>query len=208
MSNSITKLTWIHRAGSCLAVLFVSGCASTYQIHSTPEGALVSYQAATSGEQPIYLGTTPLAYSKSSLPSDKAFLLTVKKEGFLPVMVPLMPTDESNTSVVVNLKPDEHGPSSTVKEWNDAILKLFDAQSLIYRRQFHAAVLGLDKLIQNKPDLIEAYILKGTAFYLLNEVESALAAWRIALKLDPGNPEVLRFLDEMKVPLKKLEEKP
>ena len=188
-------------------ILLLSGCASTYQIHSTPEGALVSYQDSTTGRE-TYLGSTPLSYSKSSLPSDRAFLLNFKKDGFLPATAPVAPTDESNTILTVNLKPNEHGPSEINKEWNDAVLRLFNAQNLIYRKRFHEALIELDKLIQAKPDLVEAHVMKGTSYYLLNEMGSALAAWRTALKLDPENVELLRFLDEKKIPLKRLEDNP
>jgi tetratricopeptide (TPR) repeat protein len=187
--------------------LFLAGCSSTYQIRSMPDGALVSYTEPSTNRQ-LYLGTTPLTYSKSALATDRAMVLTIKKEGFLPEMIPLVPTNESNTLINVNLKPDDKSPTKATSEWNAIIARLFEAQRMIYQRQFHAALLELDKIVKDKPDLVQAHIMKGTSYYLLNEMNSAINAWKTALRLDPNNAELLQVLNQMKISVKSLEEKP
>ena len=180
--------------------LLSTACVSTYQIHSTPEGARVYYQDPNGPGGQVFLGTTPLSYSKAALPSDKAFMLTVQKDGFNAQDIPMAATDESKTVVNIRLKADDK--YSNAKEFNAVLKRFFKAQKMIYDKQFHSAILELDELIKEKPDLAQAYVMKGTCYYLLNELNSAVAAWKIALKIDSENPELLHFLDENKIQIK------
>lgn len=194
--------------GAALAVtaLLVQACASTYTIHSSPQGANVYYVEPVS-QKTVFLGTTPFSYNKAGLPTQQAFMIQVKKEGFKTQDVPMAATDESKTLVSVRLKPEDEIMTKTSKELNELLKRFFKAQQLIYDRQFHSAIIELDQLIKERPDLVQAYVMKGTSYFLLNETKSAVAAWKVALKLDPENVDLLKFLQEKNVKISDLEAK-
>lgn len=189
-----------------VTALLVQACASTYTIHSTPQGANVYYVEPVS-QKKVFLGTTPFSYNKSGLPQQQAFMIQVTKEGFKNQDVPMAATDESKTLVSVRLKPDDEIMTKTSKELNELLKRFFKAQQLIYDRQYHSAIIELDQLIKERPDLVQAYVMKGTSYFLLNETKSAVAAWKVALKLDPENVDLLKFLQEKNVKMSDLEAK-
>lgn len=174
------------------------GCASAYLITSNPSGAAVSYYDQET-QKKVVMGSTPLQYSKSSLPKDRAILMSVELEGYLPAEFPMASTDESRTQVNISLKPDTKGLSKFSRELNVLTQKLFKAQSLIYEKKYHAAILLLDEVLKERSELVVAQVMKGTAFFLLNELPSAVSAWKIALKIEPENPELNRFLSERNI---------
>ncbi len=179
----------------------LAGCASNYQVVSTPSGASVFYDDPTNHRQ-IYMGVTPLAYSKAALPQSESFMLVVTKKGFKTESLPLAVTDESKTVVSVFLKPVDPDDKKQTSEIDSAVSLLLGAQKLLYQRRFHAAILELDKILADKPDLAEAHAMKGTSYYLLNELPSAIASWKTALKLAPNHPEIVRMLDSRGIHIK------
>ena len=215
----MTKLTWMEHLKSRIlegkpvrgltlvaAAMLVQACASIYTIHSSPQGANVYYVEPVS-QKKVFLGTTPFSYNKAGLPTQQAFMIQVTKEGFKTQDVPMAATDESKTLVSVRLKPDDEIMTRNSKELNELLKRFFKAQQLIYDRQFHSAIIELDQLIKERPDLVQAYVMKGTSYFLLNETKSAAAAWKTALKLDPENVELLKFLQEKNVKISDLEAK-
>lgn len=197
---------WRDAVVMLLLATLLQACASTYTIHSSPQGANVYYVEPVS-QKKIFLGTTPFSYNKAGLPTQQAFMISVTKDGFKPAEVPMAATDESKTLVSVRLKPEDEVMNKTSKELNELLKRFFRAQQLIYERQFHSAIIELDQLIKERPDLVQAYVMKGTSYFLLNEPKSAIASWKIALKLDPENSELLKFLQEKNVKLSDVEAK-
>jgi tetratricopeptide (TPR) repeat protein len=190
----------------CILALGLQACASAYNVHSNPQGANVYFNEPGTGRK-IFLGVTPLSYSKAGLPTQQAFTISVAKEGFKPQDVPMAATDESKTIVNVRLKVDDFEVSKSSKELNEIMKKFFRVQQMIYEKQFHTAIIELDKLIKERPDLAQAYAMKGTSYYLLNEMNSAVASWKESLKIDPENVELLKFLQDKKIAIKDVEAK-
>lgn len=197
----MSVLRLLHFCQFLVAAAVLQGCASTYLISTNPPGANVYFNDPTTQKR-FLIGATPLSYSKGALPTDAAFMVTVEKEGFLPQDVPMAPTNESRTIVSVNLKADTTTVARNNKELNEAVNYLFRAQQLIYRKQYQAAIIELDKILKDKPDLTQAQVMKGTAYYLLNELPSAINAWKEAMKLDPNNEELSKFLADNSIALK------
>jgi tetratricopeptide (TPR) repeat protein len=177
------------------------GCATAYQINSVPSEANVYYYDPLN-QKKIMMGTTPLNYSKGSIPTENAFILAVEKEGYFPQEFPISLTDEARTTIMVTLKVDPSDGSRETKVLNEVVSRLFHAQDLIYQKKFHAAIVEIDKILKDKPALLQAQVMKGTAYYLLNELPSAIAAWKIALKLDPQHEDLNRFLTEKNISIK------
>jgi len=181
------------------ALLLLSGCASSsYHFVSEPPDASVYYfDPAT--QKRFLMGTTPLTYKKSSVPKDKPFLVTVEKEGYAPVETPVAPTDGTQTFLNFKLKPDANGLKRSDLELNQTIKNLFVAQKLIFAKRYQASVVELDKLLKERPNLVQALIMKGTAYYLLQDMNSAIASWKKALELDRDNEELNSFLQEKNI---------
>ncbi|MCB9072024.1 MAG: hypothetical protein H6623_00260 [Bdellovibrionaceae bacterium] len=182
-----------------LLLFFLAGCASSSYVFSTnPDGATVYYKDPNTNKK-LLLGTTPLEYSKSALKDDQAFLIIFEKEGFFPESIPLAPTNEVQTTVNINMKRNPAGLEASSVAVNDVINRLFKTQKLIYQKRYRAAVLEIDKLLEEKSWVTQAHIMKGTAFYLMNELPSAIVSWKKALELDPQNEELLKFMQEKNI---------
>jgi tetratricopeptide (TPR) repeat protein len=57
-----------------------------------------------------------------------------------------------------------------------------------------AARADLDLVLERDPDHLEALMSLGEIAYLARELDAAVARWRRALELRPGDPEILRLL--------------
>jgi tetratricopeptide (TPR) repeat protein len=178
------------------------GCAtSSYLVNSNPPGASVYYFDPQT-QKKFLMGTTPLSYGKGSLPKESAFTMSVEKDGFLTQELPVAPTDESKTIINVTLKNDPTGSGKSNREINTVVTGLFRAQQMIYKRQYQAAIIELDQILKEKPDVVQAHVMRGTTFYLMNEMASAVDSWKKAYKIDPSNEELTRFLLEKNIVLK------
>lgn len=192
MRSKFIAAAWI------LSGLGVSGCSSQYIITSSPAGANIYYfDSAT--EKRFLIGTTPLSYSKSSLPGEKPFLVIVEKDGFASQEVPIAPTDDSRSQIFVTLKVDPSKMKKDDTDLNKYISQLFKAQQYIYKRQYQSALVEIEKVLKEKPELAQALIMKGTSYYLLDELPTAIAAWKSALQIDPNNDDLHRFLAEKNI---------
>lgn len=177
------------------------GCASgSYQMTSEPAGASVFYFDPGTQKR-MLIGVTPLTYKKSSVPTDKPFLLSVEMEGYENVETPVAPNDGSKTFMHFRLKPAPKGLKKSDLEVNQIVNGLFKSQMLIYQKKYQAAVMELDGLLKDRPNLVQALVMKGTAFYLMQDMNSAVDVWRKALDLDRNNEQLLKFLEEKNIKL-------
>ncbi len=184
-----------------LVLALLQSCAmSSYNITSDPPAASV-YYFDPSTQKRFLMGTTPLTYKKSSIPSDKPFLVSVEKEGYQAVETPVAPNDGTQTFLAFKLKPDPTGITRGDMEINQTVKTLFKAQSLIFQKKYQSAIVELDKALKEKPNLIQALVMRGTAYYLLQDLNSAFEAWRKALSLDRDNEELNRFLEDKNIKL-------
>lgn len=183
------------------AFLGLSGCASSsYFITSNPTGANVYYVDPAS-QKKFLIGTTPIQYSKSSIPNDAPFIMTFEKEGYAVDQIPVANSDDSKTVINVKLKPEDVGTRED-KDLQKLVAQLFSAQELIYKKKYQAAIIELDKVIAERPALAQAYVMKGTAYYLLKEMPSAMDSWKKAMRIDPENQGLKEFLIQKNIELK------
>lgn len=181
-------------------LLSLAGCASSYQLNSVPTGANVYYLEGN-GEKKLFLGSTPVNYSKSLLPENQAFLLMFEKEGYSAQIVPVAATDESKTILNVRMKVQSEKVKPPAKETNILVRRLFLAQEMMYRKEYVAAMQEVERLVHDYPEAAQPHVIRGTIYYLLNEVKSAKKSWRAALELDPENVELLKFLKQNRLKL-------
>ncbi len=180
--------------------LLIACASSSYHITSIPDGASIYYNDPATNKR-FLMGLTPISYSKSSLPNDRPFLVSVEKDGYLNQELPIAPTDGSRTLINVKLKPDPDGSKKDSAIVNHTVQSLFKAQSLIYHQRFQAAIVELNVLLEEHPNLIQALVMRGTAFYLLNDMASAISDWKKVMAIDRNNEELQNFLIEKNIRL-------
>ena len=179
-----------------LGAVSVSGCATTYEILSSPEGASV-YQA--SNGRKALLGVTPFSFKKSGLPYDKPFVLSFERSSYESLDVMVSPTDEAKTKISATLRPgktDVNDPS--VVRMREVISAIFKIQELTFQKRTVDALALIKDLERKEPGLAEVFVLKGSIYASINDPEQARTAWKQALALDSS-------LDRLKVEIQKLD---
>jgi hypothetical protein len=174
---------------------WLGACATEYRFNSTPEGAAVYQRTAT---QKLLLGETPVSYGKTNLPSDSPFLIVFEKQGYESREVAVTPTDNSLTSVSVQLKPKQPGGEDEgLRRMRTVIKKIFAVQDQIRQKRFVDALAGLKLLEEVEPQLAEIYVLRGSIYAVMDDQVQTQREWEKALGLDPG-------LEELKIHLARL----
>jgi tetratricopeptide (TPR) repeat protein len=64
----------------------------------------------------------------------------------------------------------------------------------IYDAKYHLAVMTLDEILQLEPDDLIALKRLGSAYFSLGRMDEARAAWTAALKLQPGDATLKKFI--------------
>lgn len=186
-----------------ILVLFpgLVGCASgSFYFTSDPPGANVYYYDPLTQKR-FLMGATPLTYSKSSVPADKPFMVSVELEGYSPTEVPVAPTNGTKTFLNFTMKKDENGLRKNDIELNQVIGRLFKAQSLLFEKRYQAAIVELDQILKDRPNLVQALVMRGTAYYMLQDMNSATDSWKKALALENNLPDLRKFLEEKSIRL-------
>ncbi len=75
--------------------------------------------------------------------------------------------------------------------------KIFDARQSVYDGKFDSAVRRSQDVLDLEPNNITALEIMGSAFYMMEQREKALAVWRRVLELDPNNAGVKEFLQRV-----------
>lgn len=171
------------------------GCATEYRFVSTPDAASV-YQLTPTSK--VLLGETPINFSKTALPTEAPFVVVFEKEGYESKDVSISPTDNSLTTVAVQLKPVKPGGEDAgLKRMRGVLRQIFSIQEKIFQKRYVDALADLKSLEQQEGGLAEVYVLRGSVYVLLNDPEQARLQWGKALQIDPS-------LDDVKVSLAKL----
>lgn len=171
------------------------GCATEYRFASTPEAAAV-YQITPTSK--VLLGETPITFAKTALPTEAPFVVVFEKEGFESKDVSISPTDNSLTTVSVQLKPVRPGGEDVgMKRMRGVLRQIFSIQEKIFQKKYVDALAALKTLEQQESALAEVFVLRGSVYVLLNDPDQARQQWDKALQIDPS-------LDEVKVSLAKL----
>jgi len=177
-----------------LAVNLVS-CSTTYQFVTRPEGASVFHHE--DGSKAL-LGTTPLSFKKSGLPSDVPFSVVFEKQGYEPLNLMITPTDNSHTTVTATMKPGARDGNDPESIRIRRILKhVFKVQEHVATKRYTDALILIRELEKEEPNLAETYVIKGSVYLMLNDNSQAKIAWERALTLDST-------LDDVRIQLNRI----
>lgn len=83
------------------------------------------------------------------------------------------------------------------------------AQSLFFSGDYYGCISEAGKLLKQHPNHVEAYHLRGSAFYQLGDLQQAVVHYREGLKLDPEHKECKKghkLIKSIEKKLKKAEE--
>ena len=76
--------------------------------------------------------------------------------------------------------------------------KIYDARQAVYDGKYDMAVRRSQDVLDLEPNNVIALEIMGSAFYMMEQKEKALAVWRRVLELDPSNRAVREFLESLK----------
>lgn len=76
--------------------------------------------------------------------------------------------------------------------------KIYDARQSVYDGKYDAAVRRSQDVLDLEPNNVTALEIMGSAFYLMEQKEKAMAVWKRALELDPSNRAIREFLQGIK----------
>lgn len=72
--------------------------------------------------------------------------------------------------------------------------KVYDARQSVYDGHYDAAIRRAQDVLDLEPNNVTALEIMGSAFYLMEQKEKAIAVWKRVLELDPNNRAVREFL--------------
>jgi tetratricopeptide (TPR) repeat protein len=84
--------------------------------------------------------------------------------------------------------------------------KLQEALELIYDGKYVSAIASCNEALRLEPRNVLALMRMGSAYWAMGMADRARQTWREALKIDPGNKQLMEFLKmkkKAKVPVKK-----
>jgi tetratricopeptide (TPR) repeat protein len=76
--------------------------------------------------------------------------------------------------------------------------KIFDARQSVYDGKYDAAVRRAQDVLDLEPNNVTALEIMGSAFFLMDQKDKAVAVWRKVLELDPSNRSVREFLNSIR----------
>lgn len=100
---------------------------------------------------------------------------------------------EKEAGVVEMTRPLE-GPEQFT--WADQ--KIYDARQSVYDGKYDAAVRRAQDVLDLEPNNVTALEIMGSAFFLMEQKEKALALWKKALEIDPNNRAIKDFVQSLK----------
>jgi len=76
--------------------------------------------------------------------------------------------------------------------------KIYDARQSVYDGKYDAAVRRSQDVLDLEPNNVTALEIMGSAFYLMEQKDKAMAVWKRALEIDPSNRAIREFLQGIK----------
>ena len=181
--------------------LFASGCStSALRVQTVPEGAEIYLIRGSS--PPARIGKSPQTLDSQTAPDlfSENLELRVEKDGFQSVHVVLPRSTTISTGRVSLQLKESRLPESCVKAdaaTNDVARGVAEVQSLIQRRKYEDAERRAKELTGKYGTIAVFHMLLGNALYLRKELPAALAAYRKAKELEPGNLETGRMIEKI-----------
>lgn len=150
------------------------------------------------------LGQTPLEITtkqiedkvRMSVNSGELVELQFNKKGYRTEYLVLPPSRMVTVQTDLKVKMIEGAREGEIA---DTLLTLVDnSQKFAQNRDFDRALIEIDKAISMNANFIKAYNLKGTFYYLKNDLANSLLNFEKALSLDPKNQEALKMINFLK----------
>ncbi|MBI4376897.1 MAG: PorV/PorQ family protein [Elusimicrobia bacterium] len=76
--------------------------------------------------------------------------------------------------------------------------KIYDARQAVYDGKYDAAIRRSQDVLDLEPNNVTALEIMGSAFYLMEQKDKAIAVWKRALELDPNNKAIREFMQNIK----------
>ena len=97
-------------------------------------------------------------------------------------------------SGVTELTRKMEGPEQFT--WVDQ--KIYDARQSVYDGKYDAAVRRSQDVLDLEPNNVTALEIMGSAFYMMEQKDKAMAVWRRVLEIDPNNRSVRDFMQSIR----------
>jgi tetratricopeptide (TPR) repeat protein len=75
--------------------------------------------------------------------------------------------------------------------------KIYDARQSVYDGKYDAAVRRAQDVLDLEPNNVTALQIMGSAFFLMEQKDKALAVWKRALEIDPSNRAIKDFIQSL-----------
>lgn len=192
-----------------MAFVLLSGCKSAEQLQQEADQANTS-SSQVSNQTPV-TNTQPQQSSASSTNSGSGAITVNYKNKSSSIKIDLDPNEDQFYLDLRGLAPEEKDSvvvvdSTMMKNRSTDIQKLLagyrKAQDLFYLGEYRQALAEVDKTIEIQ-ETADAYALKGTIFFMLENVTAARANWTKAVQMDPNMPvpsipELETLIDEIR----------
>jgi predicted negative regulator of RcsB-dependent stress response len=184
----------------CLIVpaLFCLSCGTgKLQISSQPDNADVYISSKSISTQKI--GVTPLNLNELEISStQEQYQITISKTGYENATT-LVPATTLSRDVNISIKLQEL--ASNKNKSSDEIQKVASqvaqVQNLIKTKDFLQAEKNLLMMISQNPNVATYHELLGNVYYLKKDTQSALASYKKANEMYPGNPDTMRMINKL-----------
>ena len=183
-----------------LIVFLFLGCSTgSITLNSSPNEAKVSISGINEQDQKN-VGQTPLQIDfeeiYQTIGSFKPVMFYIKKEGFQTEKVLLPPLTSETISMNLELKR-EIGLEDQEKI-NFVMDHLFEAQQLIWSKRFDEAKRVINQVKERAPYVSATYEIEGGLLFIQEKYQSALDAYRKAMKYNPENPKLAKMKELIK----------
>ena len=189
----------ILRGAIIIIVSYTSiGCGtSQIQISSQPDNAEVYISSKTMSAKK--LGVTPINLNESEISSsNESYQITISKLGYENATA-LIPATTINRTVSLSLKLQEltSSKNKSTDELQRIASQVAETQNLIKTKDFVQAEKNLLMMISQNPNIATFHELLGNVYYLKKDTQSALASYKKANDLYPGNPDTMRMINKL-----------
>jgi hypothetical protein len=76
--------------------------------------------------------------------------------------------------------------------------KIYDARQSVYDGKYDAAVRRSQDVLDLEPNNVTALEIMGSAFYMMEQKDKAMAVWKRVLEIDPNNRSVRDFMQSIR----------
>ncbi|MEO6458968.1 MAG: hypothetical protein ABIO95_00855 [Bdellovibrionota bacterium] len=184
-----------------LAGLLAACSTNTFKVVSTPAQSDIFLEDAQTGDKKS-IGQTPLEIPMSQVDdminseaSNGEFVtLIIEKAGFLPqrLALPSAHFGTMVTSLDVKLKEGDGAKQIGVAE--DILNRFFLAQKLTLNHEYDRAQAEIDKILATAPNFARAYSMRGSIYYVQNNMAESSKWYNLALQHDPQMEDAVKMI--------------